>query len=259
MFSFGDITLYSSSLILAVGFLVSLFVFWKMVRMEIVEVEKIFDLILCIIIGALIIGRILYVLENMNDFQMKIDRIIHIYKYPGFNFWGICVGFALAALLYMKKIKINKMHLLDLLSTSFSLFLSFVFLSFLFSGVYAGISMPSFGINFVGFVGKRMPIQLFAAILFFIFHLYAKNKINKKNNGYIYWLFLAYTFSIFLTLEFFRRDKIYFEGILINKFIYFAVALFCAIVVILKYKSVLKSEIQKYLFFLKVQKNINKQ
>src|SRR4030042_4139292 len=114
LFSFGNITLYTSSLILAVGFLVSLFIFWKIVRTEIVEVEKIFDLILYIIIGVLIIGRFLYVLENANDFQMKLDRIIHIYKYPGFNFWGVCVGFALAAVLYMKKIKINKMRLLDL-------------------------------------------------------------------------------------------------------------------------------------------------
>lgn len=244
LFSYGGITLYTSSLILAFGFLISLFVFWKMVRIEIVEVEKIFDLILYIIIGAFALGRLLYVLENANDFQMKFDRIIHIYKYPGFNFWGICIGFALAAVLYTKKIKINKMRLLDFLAISFSLFLSFVFLSFLFSGVYVGMGTPTLGINFVGFVGKRLPIQLFAAALFFAFYLYAKIKISKKNHGYIYWLFLAYTFSIFLILEFFRRDKIYFEGILINKFIYFAVAMFCATVVLLKYKSVIKNEMQ---------------
>lgn len=244
LFSFGNFTLYTSSFILAVGFIVSLFVFWKLARIEIVEVEKIFDLVLYLIVGAFIAGRLLYVLENPNDFQMKIDRIIHVYKYPGFNFWGICVGFALAAILFTKKIKINKMRLLDLLSVSFPLFLSFLFLSFLFSGAYVGVGMPSFGIGFVGYVGKRLPIQLFAAILFFIFYLYAKREINKKNNGYIYWLFLAYTFSIFLILEFFRQDKIYFEGILINKFIYFAVALFCVIVVLLKYKSIIKNEIQ---------------
>jgi phosphatidylglycerol:prolipoprotein diacylglycerol transferase len=214
-----------------------------MTRIEIVEVEKIFDLILYIIIGALIVGRFLYVLENPNDFQMKIDRILHIYKYPGFNFWGICVGFALTMIVYIKNIKINKMRLLDLLAIAFSLFLSFVFLSFLFSGTYVGISMQSVGFNFVGYIGRRLPIQLFAAVLFFIFYLYAKSRISKKNNGFIYWVFLSYTFLIFLALEFFRRDKIYFEGILINKFIYFAVALFCSIVVLLKYKSVIKTEI----------------
>jgi len=245
LFSFGIISIHTSSLIIAIGFLVSLFIFWKMARVEIVEVEKIFDLILTIILGAFVMGRLMYVLENYNDFQSKFDRIIHVYKFPGFDFWGICLGFIVASFYYMKRIKIKRLRILDFLSVSISLFMVFIFLGFFFDGVYAGLNFPSLGVNLVGYVGKRLPIQLFSAFLFLLFFLFSKNKIDKRNNGFVFWFFTAYLFANLLVLEFLRRDKIYFEGVAINKLLFFSVTMFAVIVIITKYKNIIKSNLQE--------------
>jgi prolipoprotein diacylglyceryltransferase len=237
--SIGNFHLYTSSLVISIGFLVSLFIFWKKTRVEIVEEEKIFDFILIFIIFSLVFGRLVYVFEHANDFQFWIDRIIHIYKYPGFNIWGLCFGGVLGSFLYFKKImKTNSIFLFDAISLSLSIFLGFMFLGFFFDGLYAG-SNSIFGIYFVGHVGKRIPLQIFASLLFFIYYFLLRNVNLKKAKGFVFWLFCSYFFGILLALEFLRRDRIYFEGIVINIFTYFLVSLFSGIIFIIKYKSVI--------------------
>jgi prolipoprotein diacylglyceryltransferase len=235
--SIGNFHLYTSSMIIFLGFILSLYVFWKKTRVEIVEEEKIFDFILVFIIFSLIFGRLVYVLEHSNDFQFWVDRIIHVYKYPGFNIWGLCFGGLFGSFLYFKKImKFNSVFLFDSLSLAMSLFLGFLFLGFFFDGVYVG-SPFIYGIKFVGFAGPRLPIQIPASILFFIFY-FGHRKINlKKAKGFVFWFFCTYFFVILLVLEFFRRDRIYFEGIAFNIFTFFLVSLFSGIIFTIKYKT----------------------
>ncbi len=236
LFSIGNLTVYTSSLIIAIGFLVSLFFFWKLSRAEIIEEEKIFDFILLFIIGAMIVGRMVYVLENMNDFQFKIDRAIHIYKYPGFNLWGVLIGGFAASFNYARYIKIKKARLSDYLAIGFSCYLSFVFLGYFFDGVYAGFATPVFGINFVGYPGKRFPLQLPASAVFLLLFYIAKKKVTKLKPGLIFWIFLCIFFTSLLVLEFLRHDRIYFESTAINKLLFFVFAMFSSVVIMLKYK-----------------------
>lgn len=244
LFSLGFLTLHTSSVIIAIGFLVSLFFFWKLTRIEIIEEEKIFDFAISVIFGSLIFGRILYVLENINDFQFKVDRILHIYKYPGFEFWGIAFGGLIIGKLFLYKSKIKSSFFLDVFVVCLSLFLSFVFLGFFFDGNFVGFTSQTLGVQFVGYIGKRFPIQLPAALFFFIFFLVFKNINFKRQKGLVFWSFIFITFLIFLALEFLRQDRIYFEMIVINKFMFFLVVLFSSVIILIKYKNKILSDLR---------------
>lgn len=238
IFAVGNFNLYTSSLIIAFGFLVSLFYFWKKTRVEIIEEERIFDFVLVFILSAFFFGRLIYVFDHANDFQFWFDRIIHIYKYPGFNFWGLCFGGLLGSFIYFKRvIKSHTAYLFDALGVALSLFLGFSFLAFFADGVYVGPNTAFLGVKFVGLPGYRFPIQIPAAILFFAFY-FVVNRVNlKRVHGMVFWLFSTFFFGIFLALEFFRHDRIYFEGIVINQFTFFLVSLFSGIIFIIKYKN----------------------
>lgn len=247
LLSIGNIHIATSSIIQTFGFLVSLYYLWKKLRIEIIEEEKIFDFVLVFVLSALFFGRIFYVLEHYQDFNLWIDRIIHIYKYPGFNIWGIFLGGMFGAFFYLIKFFKLKVYFFDILSLSLSLFLTSLFLGFFTDGVYIGQNINNIGLVFIGYAGKRFPLQLVGAMLFIGFFLLF-NQVNiKKYPGFVFWFFLTYFFVIFFVLEFVRGDRIYFEGILINKFLFFLASLFSCSIFFIKYKNVILNFLLKKL------------
>lgn len=218
-----------------------------------VKEEKIFDFVTIVLFFALLLGRLVYVLEHMSDFQGFFDRFLHVYKYPGFNFWGLMLGGFAAAIVFLTKMRLAKLKILDYFAVSLSLFLSFVFLGYLFSGFYVGSASGLFGVPFVGFVGRRLPIQILAIVVFFIFFLLYKRKIEKKmfvsmpreEYGFIFWLFILMFFLLLLGLEFLRRDTLYFEPTAFNKFLYFVFFLFAAVIIVSKYYKFIKEKFKR--------------
>ncbi len=233
--------MYSSSFIMAIGFIVSLFAFWKMTRTQLVNEENVFDFVLFFIFGVFFFGRLIYAFANANDFQLKFDRIIHLYRYPGLNLWGALIGGTIASLVFLYRGKINVYSIFDKLAVALSLFLAFSFIGFFFDGTYVGQYSKILGLPFFGWPGKRLPIQLFGALVFLILHFSLKKINHSKIQGLSFWLFLNSFFLIFLVLEFLRHDRIYFEGVILNKLLFFSFFLFCSAVILIKYKNNLKN------------------
>ncbi len=166
LFSIGKISVSSYGVFLAVGFLVGVFLIWRLSRAWDLDEEKILDLTLLTFLGGLIGARLYFVLGNIHIFAENFLRVFSINKYPGFSFWGVFLGGWLTLSFFAKRKKLDFWQLGDIASVGFLGGLILSNLGCFFGSCNIGIiSKLFFAVNMVGFLGRRFPIQLLEAIL----------------------------------------------------------------------------------------------
>jgi phosphatidylglycerol---prolipoprotein diacylglyceryl transferase len=166
LFSFGPISISSFGLFLSLGFLLGTFLIWRLAKGWDLDEEKVLDLILLTSFGGLVGARIYFVLFNLEFFSVDIFRVLLITKYPGLNFWGGILGGFLGLIFFAKKLKLNLWQMGDLASVGLLSGLVLGDLGCLLSGCDVGyFSNAFFGVNLVGVVGKRFPVQLLESLL----------------------------------------------------------------------------------------------
>lgn len=126
--SLGPLTVYSQGFVLALGFLLFLFLVWKEARRRGLSEEKIFDVVLVAVFLAFLTARLGTVWEHWQFFSTDPVRAILFLKYPGFSFvWGGAALF-LFTLLGALASAVNPLAALDILSLSLPLVLSLGYL-----------------------------------------------------------------------------------------------------------------------------------
>ncbi|MCL5784132.1 MAG: prolipoprotein diacylglyceryl transferase, partial [Patescibacteria group bacterium] len=88
LFSIGSLSVSSFGIFLALGFLLGLFLIWRLTRAWDLDEEKVLDLILIIFVGGMIFARVFFALENLPYFTSSPLNLIKFSKVPGFSFWG---------------------------------------------------------------------------------------------------------------------------------------------------------------------------
>ncbi|MBI2337600.1 prolipoprotein diacylglyceryl transferase [Candidatus Daviesbacteria bacterium] len=165
LFSVGKISVSSFGVFLALGFLLGIFLIWRLTRAWDLNEEKILDLILLTFIGGLFASRIYFALENWQYFMASPLNLFLINKSPGFSFWGGFLGGWLTLYAFARRKRLDFWQLADI---AFVGLLGGLVLSQL--GCFLGgcnIGIPSkafFSVTMVGFVGKRWPIQAVEAV-----------------------------------------------------------------------------------------------
>ena len=168
LFSIGKIPVSSFGLFLALAFLLATFLVWRLARAWDLNEEKILDLVLLTFFGSLIGARIFFVSLNFDYFAPSLSRILLITSYPGLSFWGGLLGGWLTLLFFTKRFKLDFLQIADLAAIGLLGGLILGDVGCFLGG--CGIGMPSnfLGVNMVGAVGKRFPIQLFEAVIFLV-------------------------------------------------------------------------------------------
>lgn len=166
LFSFGTIPVSSYGIFLVLGFLLGVFLVWRLARAWDMDEEKVLDLTLLTLIGGLAGARIYFVLENFQVFSQQLFWILAFYKYPGFSFWGGIIGGALTLYFFSKKKRDSFLQLLDIASVGLVGALVLSDLGCFLGGCAVGIaSNLFFSVNMVGELGKRFPVQILEGIL----------------------------------------------------------------------------------------------
>lgn len=203
LFSIGAVSVSSFGVFLALGFLVGIFLIWRLSRAWDLDEEKVLDLTLLTFLGGLAGARLYFVLENLPIFASNIFRVLLINKYPGFSFWGAILGGWLTLYFLAGKKRGDFWQFTDIAAVGFlaSLILADIgcFLGSCDIGVKSNLF---FAVNMVGFLGRRFPIQLVQAMLLFLVLLKLwSTAVRFHPRGKIVSLSLIYIGSIFFLLE----------------------------------------------------------
>ncbi len=169
LFTFAGKSVSSFGIFLALGFLVGVFLTWRLARAWDFDEEKILDLILLAFLGGLIVSRLYFVSENIELFSPNLLRIFLVSKYPGFSFWGAILGGWLTLYFVARIRKQDFWQIGDIAAVGFLGGLILADLGCFLGSCNVGIqSNLFFAVNMVGVVGKRLPTQTIEAGLLFL-------------------------------------------------------------------------------------------
>ncbi len=168
------------------------------------------DYITYLILGLVIGGRLGYVLfYNFNYYSKNLIDIFKVWQ-GGMSFHGGLIGIIIVSILFAKKNNQNPFDYLDVVSLSAPIGIFFGRIAnFINSELYGIETKVAWGVKFIKVDNLiRHPSQLYEALfeglILFLILIYFKNKMLKKNSGFISGLFLIF-YSIFrFFIEFFR-------------------------------------------------------
>jgi phosphatidylglycerol---prolipoprotein diacylglyceryl transferase len=186
LFTLGKFTVSSFGLFLIIGFVLNIYVVWKLARSYEINEEKTLDILFMSFAGGFLFSRFFQVLTNYPLYDEPL-KIVLINKYPGLSLWGALIGGLLVLWTFYKKFRLNFWQVGDFFMVGFIGTAALTSLGCLFAGCDAGLpSSLFFAVDQVGLIGKRFPIQILESIIFFAaFLLFYKQTLRFHFNGQI--------------------------------------------------------------------------
>lgn len=215
LFSIGKFAVSSYGVFLALGFLLGIFLVWRLGRAWDLDEEKTLDLTLLTFLGGLIGARAYFILDHLQEFANSLQDIVLINKAPGLSFWGGVLGGWLTLFFLAKRFRMNFWQLADIASVGLLGGLIMSDLGCFFGGCSVGApSKYFFAVTMVGSIGRRWPIQVAEALLLTLSLLKIWSMATHfHQRGKIASLSFILIGIIKLILEPFRRDH---SGILFS-------------------------------------------
>mgnify|MGYP000542392447 CR=1 FL=1 len=225
LFHIGSFPIYSYGVMIALAFVAGILFAMREAKRCGEDPERILDISLYVIIGALIGGRLGYVIFHL-DYYSKNPLKIFYFRQGGLAFLG---GFILAYILglwYVKRSKLSFWKYTDIIAPSIALGLGIGRIGCFLNGCCFGVVSEKYGIKFPalnmppvylqqlkdGLIASGsshtlpvIPTQLYSSLYgFLIFIILIWIKKYKKYDGFIFLIFLIlYSISRFI-IEFFR-------------------------------------------------------
>lgn len=168
LFSLGNLSISSFGVFLALGFLLGIFLVWRLSRAWDLDEEKVLDLTLLTILGGLIGARIYFAIEYLPLFSNPLNLIL-FNKVPGFSFWGGFVGGWLTLYYFARRFRMDFWQVADIASVGVLAGLTLSDVGCFLGGCNVGIqSKAFFAVTMVGVIGKRFPIQIVEAFFLYL-------------------------------------------------------------------------------------------
>jgi len=220
----GPIPIRLYGLMIAVGFVVGVFLAARQARRESMNADRITDLCVYMLLMAIIGSRLLFVLTNLKDFASNPLDAFALWK-GGLVFYGGLLAALPVGIWYVKKHNLPVWQTADIMAPSVSIGHAFGRLGCFFAGCCYGA--PCDGPLCITFHDPHslapLNTPLFPTQLaessgeFLIFCTLLLVRRSKSFNGQIFWLYgLLYAVLRFI-IEFFRGDVIrglYFGGVI---------------------------------------------
>lgn len=219
---FGPLTIYSYGMMVAIAFVIGLYVARFEARRKDIKIELVYDLAFYLIIGSLIGARLYYlVFFEPSSFIEDPGAVLKIWQ-GGLAIHGAILGGILTALLFSKIHKISFWKLADLVAPSIVLGQAIGRIGCFLNGCCFGVPTESvFGVHFpkeslayIAYNGLAVhPIQLyesFFSAIGFLFLWSMRRKI--RFDGGLFLLYLVVYSCARIVLSGLRGDSLYIWG-----------------------------------------------
>ncbi|MBM3248404.1 MAG: prolipoprotein diacylglyceryl transferase [Candidatus Omnitrophica bacterium] len=201
----GPLKVYSYGLMIAIAFLVCIFLARKEARHYNLDPDKIYDLSFFVLVSGIIGGRILYVILNLPYYLENPKEIIMLHH--GGLVWFGAFGFALiGGIVFLKKNSLPIFKTLDFLAPYIALGHAIGRIGCFLNGCCYG--RPAiWGVYFPIHQDKLIPIQLFESVfLLILFFILINFRKHNHKTGMTFSLYVA-SYSLWrFAIEFLRAD-----------------------------------------------------
>jgi len=237
LFHIGSFPIYSYGVMIALAFVTGILFAMREAKRYEEDPERILDISLYIIIGALIGGRLGYVIFHL-DYYTKSPLEIFYFRQGGLSFLGAFILAYILSLWYVKRSKLSFWKYTDIIAPSIALGLGIGRIGCFLNGCCFGVVSEKYGIKFPAlnmppvYLQQLKDTQLCSSLYgFLIFIILIWIKKYKKYDGFIFLIFLIlYSISRFI-IEFFRfhEDDYIFLNLTVTQAICIIIA-FCSLI-----------------------------
>jgi phosphatidylglycerol:prolipoprotein diacylglycerol transferase len=210
---------------LVLAFFWGTFILWRNIKLTSHKEDEIFDGLFFSVLGALFVSRLFYVILHFKNFGFNPLKFILINGYPGLTIYGALIGGFLAMSLYLSYKKIPFLTIVDYFISPLFLALAIGKAGAFISGTEPG-SQTHFilAIKYSGLNGLRHIVGLYEALLFALFAyitykiLFAIRRATLPK-GFAFYFFCFMFSAVYLLLDKFKQNHLYFSGINFNFFV----------------------------------------
>ena len=230
LFHIGSFHIYSLSVAFVLAWLVFSFLFWRALRSQGIDEERIFDLTFYSTLSAFVCARAGYVFTNWELFRASLLKIAALWVVPGMSLYGALIG-GLGVLVYLcRRYKVRLGHVLDGVAVAFGWAYVVGLVGAFLDGSYVGLPARfPWAVQFVGRVGRRHPVELYELVamivILIIMSILARRASTQK---WPYGLLGLWFFAMFAVaefgLEFLKDTHVYLAHLRANQWV--LVALF---------------------------------
>ena len=241
LFKIGIFEIRYYGIIYSLGFIITYFFlryYKKKGKLGVINIKKLDDLILYLLIGVVVGARIFsFVFYSPSTFWTNPLEILKIW-HGGLSFHGGLIGAVIVLILYSRKHKIKMISILDAIAIPTSLALALGRIAnFTNQELYGTLSNLPWCVNFITAEGCRHPYQIYATIshiILFVILIYVYKKQEKE--GTCFWNFVLF-YGLFRFVTDFVREEAKIFGIGMGQFLSLIMALVAIYILIRKRKN----------------------
>ncbi|MDA8233574.1 MAG: prolipoprotein diacylglyceryl transferase [Clostridia bacterium] len=209
LFQMGGLSIYSWGASLAVAVLVGTYLAAKEARRHDIDGSKIMDLVLAVVVGGLVGGRLFYVL--VYDLQNYLANPLDIFRLweGGLVFYGGLIGGVGAGFWYVRRANLPFWSMADLVAPFLALGYGIVRLGCFANGCcYGKPTEGSWGVIFPHLDDiARHPTQIYSSLTAFLLFGFLHYLLrNKKFNGQVFLVYVILYGIIRSFIEAFREN-----------------------------------------------------
>lgn len=215
LFSWGPVTLFSMSVFLILAWLMFSFLFWRALRANGTEEDRIFDLTFYATIIAFVAARGAFVATHWDLFADTWLKIFALWVQPGLSLYGGILGGVATLITMSRSMKVRLGLVLDALAGALSAALIIGFVGALLDGSEVGkIADLPWSMRIGSLVGRRHPVAMYEIIAIIVvlliqFGLTRKAMREKKPYGVLgVWFFMIFS-AVMFVLELFKESRVY--------------------------------------------------
>lgn len=191
LFEIGTIKIYAWGTLVALAFVVALFLTYRDAKRTEIEPSKVLDFGFWLLIAGLIGARIVYLLFEIPTFLKNPIQSLFLQQ-GGLSIHGAVIGGVIAGVIFARRQKISFASLADLVAPPLVLAQAIGrWGCFLGAQCYGKIANVPWAVKFVGIDGLRHPTQLYESVFdIIIFAFLWKWRTKKRFKGEIFLLYL---------------------------------------------------------------------